>query len=132
MQGGGAALDVEVDHDGGVRPVRAAGGVGVPTGFDEPQEPVDGAGQRRRLLGAIGVVVGLPVGDQRVVMGFQGRVEGAASSCGKVIRQLVDTSVAVVVIERCRFGPRLGIRAVASSLTAVRSWWTVATAASCA
>ena len=56
------------------------------------------------LLGATGVVVGLPVSDQRIVMGFQGRVEDRGPSCGKVIRQLVDTSLAVVVIERCGSG----------------------------
>jgi hypothetical protein len=55
----------------------------------------------------------------------------AASSCGRVIRQLVDSSFAVLVIDRCGSGFGCGSGwGRGSSLTAVRSWLTVALAAS--
>jgi hypothetical protein len=50
MQRRDALGDVEVDHDCGVLPVGAAGGLGVPAGFDQAHKRVDGAWQRGTIL----------------------------------------------------------------------------------
>jgi len=49
MQPGRTLFDVQVDHDGGVLPVWAARRVGVPAGFDQAGERVDGGRERRGL-----------------------------------------------------------------------------------
>jgi hypothetical protein len=38
MQGGGEVFDVQMHDHGGVLPMGAAGGVGVPPGLDQPHE----------------------------------------------------------------------------------------------
>jgi hypothetical protein len=78
-------FDVQVHDDGCVLPVRAAGRLGTPTGFDQAHERICGVGERRclpgRILGpfAFGVVtvavVAFPFGDLRVAMRLQGGVE---------------------------------------------------------
>ena len=79
------------------------------------------------------VVVAFPVGDQRVAVGLQCGVERGGLRGGRVIRQLVDSSSVVLVIEaavRLRLRPGSARIRVGrgSSLTAVRSWLTVALA----
>jgi hypothetical protein len=62
MQRRDAALEVDVHDDGGVLPVRAADGVGVPAGFDDAHDRIDGVRERWRLLGhSIAVTVGVSV-----------------------------------------------------------------------
>ena len=66
-----------MQHHGGVLPVWAAGGFGVPAGLDQPHKRLAGARQRRRLIGgarAIAVIV-FPLGDQRIPVRLQGGVE---------------------------------------------------------
>ena len=82
MQRSDALLDVQVHHHGGVMPVRAAGGLGVPPGLHQTHERLTGARQRRCLIrGAVAIVViGIvvivfPLGDQRIMMRLQRRVE---------------------------------------------------------
>ena len=77
MQRGGALGDVEVGHHGGVLPVRAAGGLGIPAGLDQAQKRLEVTRQRRRALGcglALGAIL-LPFGDQRLPMRRQRRLE---------------------------------------------------------
>ena len=58
MQRSDALLDVEMHHHGGVMPVRAARGLGVPPGLDQPHERLTGARHRRPLIcGAVAIVV---------------------------------------------------------------------------
>ena len=145
--------------DGGALPVRAAGHLGIPAGLDQAHERIDGVGKRRRLLALPGhrsVVVALPVGDQRIPMRGQRGVDLRRLDVRKVIRQQVDSSSVVLLIDRCGSGRRSGSGSArdrprsrigfgsgsdsgrgsgsgrGSSLTAVRSWLTVALAASCA
>ena len=77
MQRGGALLDVDVDHHGGVLPVGPAGRFGVPSGLDQAHKRLDGARQRGPLIGgvlAVAVIV-FPLGEQRITMGRQRGVE---------------------------------------------------------
>ena len=82
MQRSDALLNVEMHHHGGVMPVGAARGLGVPAGLDQTHERLTGARQRGPLIcGAVAVVViaivviVFPLGDQRIMMGLQRRVE---------------------------------------------------------
>ncbi|BCP16760.1 hypothetical protein MINTM021_36690 [Mycobacterium paraintracellulare] len=113
MQGCRALPDVEVGHHGRVLPMRAAGGLGVPTRLDQPHQRIDGAGQRRPLIGnarAVCLIV-FPLGDQRLTMRRQSGVElrriqvaqhdpitGAPLSGGRSDRTL-----------RLDLGPRFGL-----------------------
>ena len=66
MERCGALRGVDVHHHGGVLPVRAAGGFGVPAGLDQPQERLHGARHRRPLIGSGGVaitVIAFPFGE---------------------------------------------------------------------
>ena len=83
MQGCGAVFDVQVHHDGGALPVRSSGHIAVPTGLDQAQEPVDGTGQRWRLVGHVVGAVAFPVGDQGVGVRLQGGVEGGRLVVGE-------------------------------------------------
>ena len=64
-------------HHGGVLPVWPAGRLGVPPGLDQAHERLDGARQRRPLLrrAVAVVVIAFPLGDQRIAMRLQRRVE---------------------------------------------------------
>ena len=102
MQRRDALLDVQMHHHRGVLPVGPARGLGVPPGLDQPHERLTAARQRRPLICAalaivalgtvvitivalaivvIGtvvitiVVIVLPLGDQRITMRLQRRVE---------------------------------------------------------
>ena len=61
-------FDVEVHNHGGALPMRAAGRVGVPPGFDQAHERIAGAGKRRRRVGGVTavVMVAFPLGDRRI------------------------------------------------------------------
>ena len=50
MQRGGALLNIDVHHHGGVLPVWAAGRLGVPAGLDQAHKRLDGARQRGPLI----------------------------------------------------------------------------------
>jgi hypothetical protein len=58
MQCRDARLEVDVHDHGGVLPVRAAGDVGVPPGFDQAHERIDGVRHRWRLRRHTIAVVG--------------------------------------------------------------------------
>ncbi len=77
MQRGGALGHVDVYHHGGVLPVRSPRRLGVPSGLDQAHERLAGARQRRPLVyGTIALaVIALPLGDQRITMRRQCRVE---------------------------------------------------------
>ncbi len=77
MQRGNAALDVKVCHHGGVLPMGAAGGLGVPARFDQAHERVDSRWHRGPLIpGALAIVVVVfPLGDQRLAMRGHRRIE---------------------------------------------------------
>ena len=79
MQCRGFLLDIDVHHHGGVLPVRAARGFGVPARLDQAHECVDGGRHRGPLTGHAGgfggVVVQFPLVDQRVPMRGHGGVE---------------------------------------------------------
>ena len=166
MQRRDALLDVQMHHHRGVLPVGPARGLGVPPGLDQPHERLTAARHRRPLICAalaivvIGtvviaivvlaivviaivviriVVIVLALGDQRITMRLQRRVE---------LRRVGVTEFDPVAAERLVGGlgdrrPRLGGGfgfglgsgsgwGRGSSLRAVRSWLTVATAASSA
>ena len=57
--------------------MRAAGGLGVPAGFDQTQERLEVAGHRRRALRCViaVVVIVFPLGDQRLAVAGQRRLE---------------------------------------------------------
>ena len=61
MQRGHGLVDVEVHDHGGVLPVRAARGLGVPAGLHQAHERIHGVRERRglrgRVLGAVTVAV---------------------------------------------------------------------------
>ena len=102
MQRRDALLDVQMHHHRGVLPVGPARRLGVPPGLDQPHERLTAARHRRPLICAaltivalaivaltivaitivvIGtvvitiVVIVLPLGDQRITMRLQRRVE---------------------------------------------------------
>ena len=77
MQRAGALLDIDVHHHSGVLPVRPVGCLGVPSGLDQAHERLEGAWQRRHGIGCAASIAAilLPVGDQRVTMRRQCRVE---------------------------------------------------------
>jgi hypothetical protein len=70
-----------VQHDGGALPVRAPRYVGVPAGFDQAHECVDGVGEGWWVF-CRGVLV-VVVGDERVAVGLQCGVEGGGFVVGQ-------------------------------------------------
>ena len=77
MQRSDAFLDIQMHHHRGVLPMRAARGLGVPPRINQPHERLTRGGQRRPLLGSFRtlVVIALPLGEQRITMRLQGRIE---------------------------------------------------------
>lgn len=72
----GVLLNIEVRHHGGVLPVGPAGGLGVPSGFDQAQERIRGGRQGRCLICCAAIVVVVfPLHHQGVKMRLQCRVE---------------------------------------------------------
>ena len=109
MQGGDPAFEVDVHDDGGALRVRATSHLGVPAGDDQAHEPVDGVRQRRRWtrMRRRGGRVSTRRSAHRDETA-RAASNVAASACGSVIRQVLDCSSPVLLIERLRFRPRLG------------------------
>ncbi len=143
MQVSHPVLDIHVHHHRGVLPVRAAGGLGVPAGIDQPHKRRPGARSRRPLPGLVGavVVIEFPLHRQRITMRGQGRVE-----LRRLQMRQGDPVMGVLLIGglgdrdlRLGIGPRIRLRlglgsgsGRGSSLTAVRNWDTEATRANSA
>ena len=160
MQRRDPLLDVQMHHHRGVLPVGPARGLGVPPGLDQPHERLTGARHRRPLICAalaivviaivvitivalaivvIGIVViVLALGDQRITMRLQRRVELRRVGVPEFDPVAAERLVGGLGDRRPRLGGGCRVRdwgsgwGRGSSLRAVRSWLTVATAASSA
>ena len=77
MQCRSALLNIEVYDHGGVLPVRAPRGLGVPAGLDQAHERPGSGRQRRSLIGVTGAiaVIVAPFGHQRIEVRGQRGVE---------------------------------------------------------
>ena len=160
MQRRDALLDVQMHHHRGVLPVGPARRLGVPPGLDQPHERLTAARHRRPLICAalaivvigivviaivviaivvIGIVViVLALGDQRITMRLQRRVELRRVGVTEFDPVAAERLVGGLGDRRPRLGGGFGFGLAGSgwgrgsSLRAVRSWLTVATAASAA
>ena len=77
MQRSDALLHVDVHHHGGAMPVRAPRRLGVPPRIDQTHKRLTRGGQRRPLIGSLRtlVVITFPLGEQRIPMRRQRRIE---------------------------------------------------------
>ena len=104
-------------------PVGPARRLGVPPGLDQPHERLTGARQRRPLIcGAVAIVViaivviavvviVFPLGDQRIMMRLQRRVELRGVGVTKFDPVVAERLVGGLGDRALRLGPRFGIGA---------------------
>ena len=135
MQRSDALLHIHMHHHRGAMSMGPGGHLGVPSSLDQTHERVAGVRKGRRLIGSTVAGVAIlavvfPVGDQRLLMRGQRRVELGRLGVGQgdpvtgdlLIGGLGDRARGRVSGSRCS-GSRRG-----SWLTAVCNWLTVATA----
>jgi hypothetical protein len=76
MQRSDPLVEIQMHHHRGVLPMRTTSGLTVPPGLDQPHERLASARQRRPILGGpVVVVIALPLGDQRILVRLQRRIE---------------------------------------------------------